>query len=336
MSGTLFGLGLSQQFDVNGDPLSGALLYIYQANSSTPVIVYKNIALTAGQEHPWPITADSTGRIPAFWLADGSYRARLTNAGGVSQFDEANILAIGPSSGSGPADTTDPNSIATTGDVIWRPTQGDKPGWVRMHGGTIGSLASGSTYTGALATHEALFAHIWQNFSNTICPTLTSAGSPIARGADALTDWNADRRITILDMRGRSPFGFTDMGRTNTGSLASVTFSFGDAITNGGQGGIVALPNIARNQLPNVDFMTDGVGNIPIIVDTGSAGAPTPRRLMSPNTSLAGAAAGINIVNDAGAVPSIGGHIYLNSNVSQQPLAPTVPPMMVGTWFWRL
>ena len=97
MAGTLFGLGLSQQMDINGEPLAGCKLYLYVANTSTPVISYSDFALSSAQPHP--LVADSTGRIPAFWLPDGNYHARLEDADDVVVFDEADITAIGASGG---------------------------------------------------------------------------------------------------------------------------------------------------------------------------------------------------------------------------------------------
>ena len=117
-AGTLFGIGLSQQNDINGRPMAGCLLYLYQANTLIPVTAYKNTGLTPGQEHPNPIVADANGRIPAFWLdAAFNYHAILRNAAGIIQFDEPNILPIGAvSGGGGGGDTTDPNSVSSTGD----------------------------------------------------------------------------------------------------------------------------------------------------------------------------------------------------------------------------
>src|SRR4029079_14309388 len=97
MAGALFGIGLSQQTDAEGVPLSGALLYVYDANTSTPAVTYADFALSSVQV--WRLTAAGAGRRPAFWVADGSYRARLTTSAGVEVFDEQSITAIGSSSG---------------------------------------------------------------------------------------------------------------------------------------------------------------------------------------------------------------------------------------------
>ena len=98
MAGTLFSLALSQRFDREGELLINAPLYIYEANTTTPVDVYQDFGLSV--LHQWPMRTDTAGMIPAFWLPDGQYRARLTDeAGAVVYFDMASVQALGPSTG---------------------------------------------------------------------------------------------------------------------------------------------------------------------------------------------------------------------------------------------
>src|SRR6516225_100862 len=100
MAGTLFGLSMSQRVDLNGNPAVGWLLYLYQANTSTPVSSYADQGLTI--LNPWPLVADSYGMVGQFWVADGSYRARATSSdGSLTYYDQQNILAIGGSTSSG-------------------------------------------------------------------------------------------------------------------------------------------------------------------------------------------------------------------------------------------
>jgi hypothetical protein len=75
MAGTI-PLSLSQQFDSLGHPLSGCKLYTIQAGTtSTPQSAYQDSALTLPL--PNPQTCDSAGRLPQFFLADGSIKIRL-------------------------------------------------------------------------------------------------------------------------------------------------------------------------------------------------------------------------------------------------------------------
>jgi hypothetical protein len=225
MAGTIFGLGLQQRVDTNGNPDAGWLLYLYEANSSTPVTAYKDTALTAGLEHPWPIEADSTGMMPSFWLADGSYRARATsNDGSRTFFDLGSVLALGASSGSAPSGGVDANAIFQTGDTMFQAVAGTRAGWVRDNARTIGSSTSGATER-ANADCQALFEFYWNTYSDTQCPV---AGG---RGANALADWNANKQIQTLDLRGVSPIGLDDMGNSAASRFTGVPFASGDAIT---------------------------------------------------------------------------------------------------------
>lgn len=237
MAGHIAGLGYSQRMDVNGDPLAGAKLYVYSAGTSTPASVYEDYSLSI--EHSFPITADAAGIIPMFWVADGSYRVRLTDAAGNEVFDDDGIVAIGPSSGTGGGggSTTPEAAIFQTGDMIWGPISGTRSGWVRSNGRTIGSAASGATERASADTEE-LYAYLWNNFSNSLCAV--SSG----RGANAAADFAANKTIATLDMRDKGPFGLSDMGNTSTGTLGT---------TAGGSGGASTVTLVQAN-LPNVNF----------------------------------------------------------------------------------
>lgn len=322
MAGTLFGIGLSQQIGANGTPLSGALLYVYDAGTSTPAATYTDFGLTT--EHPFPIAADSAGRIPAFYVADGTYRARLTTSGGVEIFDEDAILAIGASSGassgSGSA-TVDSTAILQTGDTLWVPVIGTRTGFVRANGRTIGSGASGATER-ANADTQDLFEFCWNTYSNTICAV--SGG----RGASAAADFSANKTLTLYSMRGRAAFGFDDMGGSAasvisgattyaTGgaatvtlttahlpnynlSIASLTGSVGTTITNG--------TNVFRNANDIGNNATGGGGNA---IQSGS----------SSNLSLAS-----GTVTFGGTLPSGGGGSATT----------IISPYFLGTWYIKL
>jgi hypothetical protein len=214
MAGHIAGLGYSQRMDVNGDPLAGCKLYIFETGTSTPATVYEDYSLSI--EHTHPITADAAGIIPMFWVDDGTYRVRLTDASGNEIFDDDAIVALGPSSGTGGGSgaTTPEAAIFTTGDMLWGPVSGTRTGWVRSNGRTVGSAASGGTERAA-GDVEELFAFLWNGFSNSICAV--SGG----RGANAAADFAANKTIATLDMRDRAPFGLSDMGSTSTGQLGT-------------------------------------------------------------------------------------------------------------------
>lgn len=257
MAGTIYGLGLSQQFDANGNPLSGCLLYLYQAGTSTPVTAYEDYGLTTGLELPFPIEANAAGRLPAFWLADGSYRARLTDAQGNEVFDESSIQALGPSSGTSTGGGVSDDATLQTGDFLWNPVSGVRSGWVRANGRTIGNVSSGGTER-ANADTEDLFTYLWNNFSDTICPV--SGG----RGGSAAADFAASKRIGTVDMRGRGPFGLDDMGNSAAGIISGGT-------TAGASGGSSTHTNTEAEMVPH----THGAGTLLTDDHTHGAGSYT-------------------------------------------------------------
>jgi len=73
-------------------------------------------------------------------------------------------------------------------------------GWLAANGDTIGSAASNAT--NASADYSALFTVLWDNWTNTDLPILTSGGSASTRGADAATDFAANKRLPLPDLRG--------------------------------------------------------------------------------------------------------------------------------------
>lgn len=328
MAGTLFGLGLSQQHDGNGLPMAGCLLYVYDANTSTPATTYKDSGLTAGQEHPFPIEADANGRIPMFWVADGTYRARLTNAAGVEQFDEDNILAIGPSSGEGGGGGgVDATAIFATGDVLWRPVTGTRSGWVRANARTIGSATSGASER-ANADCQPLFELLWNTYSNTICPV--SSG----RGASAAADWAANKTIGTLDMRGRAAFGVPDMGNSDSGRITSTTVTSPTSAASTGGAELITLTSAQSGQKAisaapvTINDPTHSHGTGPDTARVGQntgtldgGGVNTP---ISPTTlSIDAASTGITASFTLAGSDAASAHNNM-------------PPAMVGSWYLKL
>jgi hypothetical protein len=241
-AGTIFGLPLSQQFTENGEPMSGGKLYLYTAGTSTPVDAFESFGLTAGTELPHPIELDASGRIPEFWVADGSYRVRLTDVAGNEIFDINSTTAIGASSGGGGGGSGDVSeeSIFQTGDIMWQPVNGTRSGFVRANARTIGSSSSGATER-ANADTETLFLFLWNNFSNSLCPVSTG------RGGSAAADWAANKTIATLDMRGRLPYGMDTMGNSAAGVVDAATSAAGAL----GSEEITLL----QSQLPSINFL---------------------------------------------------------------------------------
>ncbi len=103
------------QLDTQGGHMSGCLLYTYQTGTTTPQSAYQDTALSIAYSNP--MECDASGRLPFFYLADGSIKIRLTNAAGVTQLTADGILVVGASSGAGAAPSVDATTVLATGDV---------------------------------------------------------------------------------------------------------------------------------------------------------------------------------------------------------------------------
>jgi len=104
--------------------------------------------------------------------------------------------------------------------------------WLRCDGRTIGNTSSGATAR-ANADMYTLYAHLWDNSSNTWLVIQNSSGVGTTRGATALDDFNANKRLPLPDFRGRSEIGMDDP--TGSSAAGVNTNSYADAL--GGTGG---------------------------------------------------------------------------------------------------
>ena len=82
-----------QFFDDNGNPLSGGLLYTYEAGTTTPQATYTDSNGNVANSNP--IVLDAAGRVPyQVWLTDGaSYKFILKTSLGVTVWTEDDIPA---------------------------------------------------------------------------------------------------------------------------------------------------------------------------------------------------------------------------------------------------
>jgi hypothetical protein len=233
MAGTLPGIANAQQHDVNGLPLSNCLLTVFAGGTTTPVSTFQDIGLAIPAQNP--LVGDASGRIPLFFVADGTYHVRLTDQFGIMSnggFDIPQIPSIGASSSGGGGAAVDPTTVASTGDWKFRPSTEILPGWVRMNGRTIGNATSGASER-ANADTQALFIYAWSTYPDAKCPVIGG------RGSGALADYNGNKQITTLDWRARGPVGLDDMGNTLAGRITSISTpgSSDLSTTPGGYGG---------------------------------------------------------------------------------------------------
>jgi microcystin-dependent protein len=88
-------------------------------------------------------------------------------------------------------------TISTTGDLKLALKTVPEAGWLMLDGRSIGSAASGATAR-ANADTAPLYTHLWTTFDNATCPVTGG------RGADAASDFAADKALTLPDARGRA------------------------------------------------------------------------------------------------------------------------------------
>jgi len=213
MAGTI-SLSLTQQLDEFGKPLAGGKLYLIAAGTvSTPQNAYQDSALTLVL--PNPIIMDAAGRLPQFFLADGSIKIRMTDKNGVEKLSADGILVVGASSGGGGGSPVDATTVMATGDLKVRYGTGILSGFVRANARTIGSASSGATER-ANADTQALFEYLWNTDANLAVST--------GRGVSSTADWGANKTITLPDGRGRTLYGLDDMGNSAAGRLTASYF----------------------------------------------------------------------------------------------------------------
>lgn len=320
-----------QQFlnPTTGLPYSGARAGFFEASSGTPIVVYQDYGL--GTPHSNPVIADAYGRFPPIFISEavGFYRLRLTTSGGVvlplgdgGSFDIDVLPVIGPveGDGGGAEVPVDPNSVLTTGDVIWTPAKTTRAGFVRMNGRTIGSGSSGAAER-ANADCEDLYTYIHNNFSDTLCPVTGG------RGANAAADFAANKPIATIDMRARGPFGLDDMGNSAASRLSGLTFGSGGTATTGGANGGASTKTLITSEMPSHTHVQ-------------TAQSPTFTYTERNDGSFSGSSDVITELAATGLANSItttGDASPGDTGVAGSGAAfDKMPPFILGTWLWRL
>jgi hypothetical protein len=104
-------------------------------------------------------------------------------------------------------------------------------GFILANGMTFGSSSSGSP--NPADAFLFLFVAIWNQFSNTQCPIFDSAGGVSTRGANAVSDFLANKRLTMPNMKGLGVIGVDTMGGSASTFLNGVPVTSGNTTTPG-------------------------------------------------------------------------------------------------------
>lgn len=316
MAGTFPGVCNTQQIDLNGDPLVGALLYVYIGATTTLASLFQDIGLSIPASNP--ATADSSGRLPLLYVADGTYRVRLVDASGSvanGGFDYPQVPSIGASSSGGGGTSVDSTTIFQTGDPLWVPVSGVRTGWVRMNARTIGNPTSGASER-ANTDCQALFEYIWNTYPDSRCAV------PGGRGSTATADWSANKQIALPDMRGRAPWGLDDMGNTAAGRLTNALFSVGNATTAYSVGG-EPTHTLVLNEAPKGQYSYTDPGHTHTVsgvqLEGQTAGGGGYYNGVNTTRTTSSSYTGISLTDNAGGS-------YHNN----------MPPFALGTFFMKL
>ena len=109
----------SPALDGNGDPLSGAKLYVDLAGTTTNVTTYSDAALTTANADP--VVADSEGRFPAIFAPGGLYKITITTSADAAVTTRDNLSLFGrlyDRLNVGAADATDYGGLGVNGNVV--------------------------------------------------------------------------------------------------------------------------------------------------------------------------------------------------------------------------
>jgi len=74
--------GAIRALNDNGDPISGAKLYLYESGTTTPIVSYSDSAMTIS--HTSPVVANSVGVFPSIYTANTSCKIDIETSNGVS------------------------------------------------------------------------------------------------------------------------------------------------------------------------------------------------------------------------------------------------------------
>lgn len=112
MSYTLLNTTPIRQTDANGIVAPGALLYTYQANTTTPQATYTDATGTTPLSNP--VVADGTGLFPEIWLSPLAYDLACYTSTGTLLWTASGIAPTSTTSGYTPLSVTGTDTIVGT------------------------------------------------------------------------------------------------------------------------------------------------------------------------------------------------------------------------------
>lgn len=292
-----------------GLPAAGAQAYFYVGGTTTPKPVFHTDDGAA--PHTWPVVADADGRFPPIFIPYGSYGFRVTNKADVAIGPNIPLIANPKpvEEGGGPGIVVTQNDILQTGDVLWNLRSGNRPGFVPMNGGTIGSGASGATLRASVDA-KALFIYLHTNVSNAQAPV---AGG---RGASAEADFLANKTIVVPTMAGLIAGGVDDMGAAALNRLQVSTT-------------ITTTANSTAASVASAINLVIGMGVVSLNVPAGTTISDINGSAITLSAPASAGGAGLparfSMFGDAQAIGSVGGIAHRPQLLKELPkFTPTV------------
>jgi hypothetical protein len=98
-AGTLCPVLIQTVLDVNGNPISGALIYTYLSGGTTPATTYNNADLDVSHANSNPIVADTAGRFTCYLSPGASYNFVVKTSGGATLYGVDPVSTVPGASG---------------------------------------------------------------------------------------------------------------------------------------------------------------------------------------------------------------------------------------------
>lgn len=150
-------------------------------------------------------------------------------------------------------------------------TTDDGTAWLMCNGRTVGNGSSGGTAR-ANADMSSIFIFLWTNFTNAVLAIQDSTGAASTRGASALADFNANKRMPLPDLRGRSLAAMDNMGGTskNVNSNAQADINGGQSGTENHTLTTTEMPSHAHSGVESRNFWMTGSGGTDYASSSGT------------------------------------------------------------------
>jgi len=185
--------------DANGNPYSGAKLYVFDAGTSTPRATYTTNSFS--QPHAHPVLSLADGRFPAVYINPdgGAVKITLQDANGVQISSDDNV-PVQPLTQSQVGAILYPRTTAETNASVTPSNYAYEPGDARRYGLGDGSTATHTALTNALAANNVVYiVNLGTSFTYTASVTVPSNRRIIGQGWPKFLQGGHNINFLVLD-----------------------------------------------------------------------------------------------------------------------------------------